>query len=164
MPRSGQRFGKPEFFDSLKKETKALSVIDIVAGWLVKVRYCFQSENFRFKRILIIITQNSTIGPVCGWSRKSAALELGGILRILDSNLHIPHIIPSSLFAQGVKCLRDHKVFSEFIFYKNPTTLVQDKEEIPLSLSIDKISKITVLEEEISRAGELEEDKIELFE
>ena len=40
--------------------------------------------------------------------------------------------------------------------------LVQDREETPLPLSIDKISKIMVLEEEISRAGELEEDKIEL--
>ena len=110
----------------------------------------------------MVITQNSITGPVCRWSRNSAAIELGGILRILDSNPHMPHIIPSSLFAQGVKCPRDHKIFSEFIFYKNPTMLVQDREETPLPLSIDKISKIMVLEEEISRAGELEEDKIEL--
>ena len=73
----------------------------------------------------------------------------------------MPPIVPSSFLIQGVKCPRDHKIFSEI---KKPTILEQESKETPLSLSIDKVGKEVVLGVEISRDGELEEDKIELSE
>ncbi|THH14857.1 hypothetical protein EW146_g5546 [Bondarzewia mesenterica] len=141
VPRRKQKFWKPEFFESLKKENEAGEAVERVRVWL--------NED-----------SHTSLGD--RWSRISIATELGAVLKALDcATLSSPQLPTFS-----VRPPREHTLFSEMVFTKGAVvTLAEEGEQDDLSLVADGIVGRGVGEAVDERVhaggGELDEDGIE---
>ncbi|THH10558.1 hypothetical protein EW146_g8336 [Bondarzewia mesenterica] len=141
VPRRKQKFWKPEFFESLKKENEAGEAVERVRVWLNEDGHTSLGDR---------------------WSRISIATELGAVLKALDcATLSSPQ---SPTFS--VRPPREHTLFSEMVFTKGAVvTLAEEGEQDDLSLVADGIVGRGVGEAVDERVhaggGELDEDGIE---
>ncbi|KAM6494899.1 Rad17 cell cycle checkpoint domain containing protein [Amanita muscaria] len=137
VPRNNQKIVKPQFFEYLEKEKEAWEAVHNVRNWIIR-RTTGQDGN---------------VWRTCGWSAPEVALELGGVLKALDSR------------QRADRPPRSHSCFSRMAYDNSVSSQWQqlDEAELDISDDVDNDAKFINTNAEEVTGRWLDNDDIEEF-